>query len=58
MLPQQRPPSFFEKIYNNFWEEMERNRKLKQSIKEFQKDMKVIEQSETLQKARFVTCKL
>ncbi|MCL4125631.1 UNVERIFIED_CONTAM: hypothetical protein GTU68_007090 [Idotea baltica] len=50
--PPQRPPSFFGKIYENLKEEMSRNQKLKESLKDFRKDMEELEKSDALQKAR------
>lgn len=51
--PPQRPPTFFGKIIENLREEMTRNQKLKESLKEFRKDMDKLEQSEALQKVRY-----
>ncbi|XP_045597183.1 mitochondrial import inner membrane translocase subunit TIM44 isoform X2 [Procambarus clarkii] len=50
--PPQRPPTFFGKIIENFREEMNRNQKMKESLKEFRKDMEKLEKSEALQKVR------
>ncbi|XP_063608061.1 mitochondrial import inner membrane translocase subunit TIM44-like [Penaeus indicus] len=50
--PPQRPPTFFGKIIENLREEMSRNQKMKESLKEFRKDMEKLEKSEALQKAR------
>ncbi|KAK7024653.1 Mitochondrial import inner membrane translocase subunit TIM44 [Halocaridina rubra] len=50
--PPQRPPTFFGKIVENLREEISRNQKMKESLKEFRKDMEKLEQSEALQKAR------
>lgn len=50
--PPQRPPSFFGKIVENLREEMARNQKMKESLKEFRKDMEKLEKSDALQKAR------
>ncbi|XP_069936060.1 mitochondrial import inner membrane translocase subunit TIM44 isoform X2 [Cherax quadricarinatus] len=50
--PPQRPPTFFGKIIENLREEMTRNQKMKESIKEFRKDMQKLEKSEALQKVR------
>ncbi|ROT71656.1 mitochondrial import inner membrane translocase subunit TIM44 [Penaeus vannamei] len=50
--PPQRPPTFLGKIIENLREEMSRNQKMKESLKEFRKDMEKLEKSEALQKAR------
>ncbi|XP_064104444.1 mitochondrial import inner membrane translocase subunit TIM44-like isoform X2 [Macrobrachium nipponense] len=50
--PPQRPPTFFGKIIENLRDEMARNQKMKESLKEFRKDMEKLEKSEALQKAR------
>ncbi|XP_076063042.1 mitochondrial import inner membrane translocase subunit TIM44 [Oratosquilla oratoria] len=50
--PPSRPPSFIGKIIDNLREEMARNQKMKESLKEFRKDMESLEKSEALQKAR------
>ncbi|KAK3878972.1 hypothetical protein Pcinc_016416 [Petrolisthes cinctipes] len=50
--PPQRPPTFFGKIIENLRDEMTRNQKLKESLKEFRKDMDKLEKSDALQKVR------
>ncbi|KAG7161155.1 mitochondrial import inner membrane translocase subunit TIM44-like [Homarus americanus] len=50
--PPQKPPTFFGKIMENLRDEMGRNQKMKESLKEFRKDMQKLEQSEALQKVR------
>ncbi|XP_063883064.1 mitochondrial import inner membrane translocase subunit TIM44-like isoform X1 [Scylla paramamosain] len=50
--PPQRPPTFLGKIIENFREELNRNQKMKESLKEFRKDMEKLEKSEALQKVR------
>ena len=50
--PPQRPPGFFSKIIDNLKDEMSRNQKMKETLKEFKKDMEQLEKSEALQKAR------
>ncbi|XP_071534869.1 mitochondrial import inner membrane translocase subunit TIM44 isoform X2 [Panulirus ornatus] len=50
--PPQRPPTFFGKIIENLRDEMTRNQKMKESLKEFRKDMEKLEKSEALQKVR------
>ncbi|XP_042883523.1 mitochondrial import inner membrane translocase subunit TIM44-like [Penaeus japonicus] len=50
--PPQRPPTFLGKIIENLRDELSRNQKMKESLKEFRKDMEKLEKSEALQKAR------
>ncbi|XP_050701927.1 mitochondrial import inner membrane translocase subunit TIM44-like isoform X1 [Eriocheir sinensis] len=50
--PPQRPPTFFGKIIENLRDEMNRSQKMKESLKEFRKDMEKLEKSEALQKVR------
>ena len=50
--PPQRPSGFLSKILDNLKDEMARNQKMKESLKEFRKDMEQLEKSEALQKAR------
>ncbi|KAB7494000.1 Mitochondrial import inner membrane translocase subunit TIM44 [Armadillidium nasatum] len=50
--PPQKPSSFFGKLYENMRDEMTKNKKLRDSIKDFKKDMEKFEKSESLQKAR------
>ncbi|CAL4061814.1 unnamed protein product, partial [Meganyctiphanes norvegica] len=50
--PPTRPPSFFGKIVDNLKEELARDKKMKESLKEFRKEMETLEKSEALKKAR------